>query len=233
MPVKTYIAEDIYTIIGKESKKSIQLDLSTPFVVNSAATIINVGYEDIVIKDSIGKIIEEIKKEDLLTITEDSETFYFLNLVDILFDPIIVEGFTYSKLYPLKELGDTEYGLVNGRVVTGGGVVINIKGYELLRTVVDINKVVNYTNGNYIKRLDDDFTYYNEQIIDTDVINTIIKLNNMSIEKGSLILEEYYGEGESYTSTPTDTRRYLNAGSTDSPNYVIVDADNTDEFLQE
>ena len=50
----TNIAEDVYTIISKESKKSIQIDLTTPFVLNSSSTLINVPFEDILIKNSIG-----------------------------------------------------------------------------------------------------------------------------------------------------------------------------------
>ena len=53
------IAEDIYTIMCEESKKSLQLDLTTPFVMNSVATIINVPYENISIKNSIGKVVAE------------------------------------------------------------------------------------------------------------------------------------------------------------------------------
>ena len=38
----TDIAEDIYTIICNDSKKSLQIDLTTPFVMNSVSTILNV-----------------------------------------------------------------------------------------------------------------------------------------------------------------------------------------------
>lgn len=229
----TNIAEDIYTITSKDSKKSLELDLTTPFVLNSAATIINVPFEDIIIKNSIGAVITEIKKEELLTIVEDTDTHYFINLVDILFDPLIVTGYKYSKLYPLRELEDNEYGLKNGKVITGKDVIVEVIGYELLKTEVDVNKVVNYTNGNYIKRLDDDFTYYHEQIIDSDNISTVIKLDNVSIERGSLVLREYFGEGESYNSTSEDNRRYLNVGTEEAPNYIIIDEANSNIFIQE
>ena len=66
----TNIAEDVYTIISKESKKSIQIDLTTPFVLNSSSTLINVPFEDILIKNSIGEVVEEVKKETLLSIKE-------------------------------------------------------------------------------------------------------------------------------------------------------------------
>ena len=182
------IAEDIYTIMCEESKKSLQLDLTTPFVMNSVATIINVPYENISIKNSIGKVVAEIKKEDLLTITETNEQsekihYYFLNLVDILFDPIEVKGYTYSKLYPLKELERNEYGLYKGKIITGKDVLVKIKGIELIKTEVDVVKVVNYTNGNYLKRTDENFTYYSEQIIGDEDLKNIVKLNNTSIEK--------------------------------------------------
>lgn len=229
------IAEDIYTIMCEESKKSLQLDLTTPFVMNSVATIINVPYENISIKNSIGKVVAEIKKEDLLTITETNEQsekihYYFLNLVDILFDPIEVKGYTYSKLYPLKELERNEYGLYKGKIITGKDVLVKIKGIELIKTEIDVVKVVNYTNGNYLKRTDENFTYYSEQIIGDEDLKNIVKLNNTSIEKGSLIIEEHYENGEDYTSTPTSKLRYINVNTTEDPAYLEVDIDT---YLQE
>lgn len=231
----TDIAEDVYIIICKESKRSLQIDLTTPFVLNSVATIINVPNEDIIIKNSIGEIVEEIDKKDLLTITEKNETgidvtYYFLNLVDILFDPIEIEGYTYSKLYPLKELEEKEYGLSKGKIITGKDVIVKIKGYELIKNEVDIVKVVNYTNGNYIKRVDKDFTYYSEQILGNIDLKNIVKLNNNSIEKGSIVIEEYYENGENYTSNPTNNLKYLNVNTTENPSYLEVDI-NT--YLQE
>ena len=229
------IAEDIYTIMCEESKKSLQLDLTTPFVMNSVATIINVPYENISIKNSIGKVVAEIKKEDLLTITETNEQsekihYYFLNLVDILFEPIEVKGYTYSKLYPLKELERNEYGLYKGKIITGKDVLVKIKGIELIKTEVDVVKVVNYTNGNYLKRTDENFTYYSEQIIGDEDLKNIVKLTNTSIEKGSLIIEEHYENGEDYTSTPTSKLRYINVNTTEDPAYLEVDIDT---YLQE
>lgn len=229
------IAEDIYTIMCEESKKSLQLDLTTPFVMNSVATIINVPYENISIKNSIGKVVAEIKKEDLLTITETNEQsekihYYFLNLVDILFDPIEVKGYTYSKLYPLKELERNEYGLYKGKIITGKDVLVKIKGIELIKTEIDVVKVVNYTNGNYLKRTDENFTYYSEQIIGDEDLKNIVKLTNTSIEKGSLIIEEHYENGEDYTSTPTSKLRYINVNTTEDPAYLEVDIDT---YLQE
>ncbi len=229
------IAEDIYTIMCEESKKSLQLDLTTPFVMNSVATIINVPYENISIKNSIGKVVAEIKKEDLLTITETNEQsekihYYFLNLVDILFDPIEVKGYTYSKLYPLKELERNEYGLYKGKIITGKDVLVKIKGIELIKTEIDVVKVVNYTNGNYLKRTDENFTYYSEQIIGDEDLKNIVKLHNTSIEKGSLIIEEHYENGENYTSTPTNKLRYINVNTTEDPAYLEVDIDT---YLQE
>lgn len=227
------IAEDIYTIIGKDSKKSLSLDLTTPFILNSAAAILNVDFEDIIIKNSIGEIIEEVKKEDLLTIEEEEVTFYFLNLVDVLFDPIIVEGYTYSKLYPLKELEETEYGLLDGKIVTGNSTIVTIKGYELLKDVIDINRAVNYFNGNYIRRHDINFTYHNEQFEDNNVLKSVIKLENVSVEQGSLYLEEYLPEGENYSSESINNNRYINVNTLENPQYIIPDETYNDEYLQE
>lgn len=229
----TNIAEDIYTITGSQSKKSLKLDLTTPFVINSSATIINVNFEDINIKNSIGEIVAEIKKEDLLTIEDEDSINYFLNLVDILFDPIEIEGFVYSKLYPLKELNDNEYGLLDGKIITGKDVIVTMKGYELLKSVVDVNKVVNYYNGNYIKRLDDNFTYYHEQYHSTNDLKSVIKLDNVAIEKGSLYLEEYLEDGEQYTSDTTNNTKFLNVNTKENPKYIITDETNPDEYLQE
>lgn len=222
------IAEDIYTIIGKDSKKSIVIDLTTPFVLNSISTLINTNYEDIIIKNSIGEIIEEVAKESLLTITDkgilnEDVSSYFLSLVDVLFDPIEVEGYTYNKLYPLVELEEYEYGLVKGKIVTGKDIIVKIKGYELITKEVDVLKIVNYTNGNYFKRLDTDFTYYSEQVLDNSNLKNIVKLNNVSVEKGSLQISEYYTTGESYTSDPSTNIKYLNVNTLAEPIYLEVD----------
>lgn len=233
------IMEDIYTLICKDSKKSLQIDLTTPYILNSLSSIINVPYENIIIKNSIGEVIVEIDKKDLLTIIEKDNvgediTYYFLNLVDILFDPIEVVGYTYSKLYPLKELEEKEYGLLQGKIVTGKDVIVDVKGYELIITEVDVVRVVNYSNGNYFKRVDENFTYYSEQILGDDVLKNVVKLNNVAIEKGSILIEEYYENGETYTSTPTSNLRYINVNTIQEPNYVQVDQDSqTETYLQE
>lgn len=231
----TNIAEDIYTIVSKNTKKSIQIDFTTPFVLNSSATLINVPFENILIKNSIGEIIEEVSKDSLLFIKEldsigNEVTYYFLSLVDILLDPIEVEGYTYNKLYPLIELEENEFGLEKGKIITGKDVLIKVKGIELIKTEVDVVKVVNYTNGNYLKRVDDNFTYYSEQTLGDSVLKNIVKLNNTSIEKGSLVIEEYYENGEDYSSTPTNKLRYINVNTTENPHYLKVD---TDTYLQE
>lgn len=230
------VAEDMYTIIGKQSKKSIKLDLTTPFTFNSISTIVNVFYEDIIIKNSIGEILAEVKKEDLLTIIEEEKgivepvTYYFLNLVDILFNPIQIEGYTYSKLYPLKELEETEYALLNGKIVTGKDVIIRIKGYELLKDNVEINRIVNYYNGNYIKRFDENFTYHHQQIESNSFLKSIIKLDNVSIERGSLYLEEYISGSEQYESVESTNLKYLNVNTESDPKYLETE---TDQYLQE
>ena len=178
---------------------------------------------------------EEVKKETLLSIKEldgigQDITYYFLSLVDILFDPIEVEGYVYNKLYPLKELEENEFGLERGRIITGKDVLVKIKGIELIKTEIDVVKVVNYTNGNYLKRTDENFTYYSEQIIGDEDLKNIVKLTNTSIEKGSLIIEEHYENGEDYTSTPTSKLRYINVNTTEDPAYLEVDIDT---YLQE
>lgn len=233
------ITEDVYTLICKDSKKSIQIDLTTPYILNSQSAIINVPYENIIIKNSIGELIIEVDKKELLTIEEKDIvgadiTYYFLNLVDILFDPIEVVGYTYSKLFPLKELEDNEYGLLQGKIITGKDVIVDIKGYELIMTEVDVVRVVNYSNGNYFKRVDENFTYYSEQILGDDVLKNVVKLNNVAIEKGSILIEEYYEDGESYTSTPTSNIRFINVNTTVDPNYIQVESDSqTETYLQE
>ena len=231
----TKIAEDLYTLTSKDTKKTLLLDLTTPFIVNSVSAIINVPYEDIIIKNSIGTIVETIKKEDLLTIDEkdiigEDVTYYFLNLIDILYDPIEVEGYTYSKLFPLKELEDNEYGLVNGKLVTGKDILVRVKGIELIKTEVDVVKVVNYANGNFMKRLDTDFTYYDEQTLDSSSLNYIVKLNSVAIEKGSLKIEEYYEDGVTYSSTAQNDLQFINVNTTDEPQYLEVEEDT---YLQE
>lgn len=229
------IPEDTYLIVSKDSRKSLQIDLTTPFILNSSSTIINVPYEDIIIRDSLGEVVYKEDKDNLLTIEElneigESTKYYFINLVDILFEPIEVEGYTYNKLYPLVALGDKEYGLERGRIITGKDILVNIKGKELIKTEVEVIKVVNYINGNYFKRIDDNFTYYDEQTIGDVALQNIVKLNNVSIEKGSIQIEEYYEDKTRYTSNPSSSFKFINVNTEEDPAYLDVD-DNT--YLQE
>lgn len=234
--------EDVYKIISEVSKKSIDIDVTTPFSKNSSNMLINVPFENIIIKNSIGELVKYIKKEDLYTLTEkefdfkNSEeiTLYFVNLLNILYEPILVENFTPSYLYPIKELAENEYGLKDGKIVTIKDKILNIKGYELISNKVDCIKTVNYKNGNHIKRLDDSFTYYHEQIEQISEPKTIIKLDKVSIEKGTLNIYEYLdGLGEQYESEGTSTIRYLNVGTTIEPKYIQTDESDLNIYLQE
>ena len=120
--------------------------------------------------------------------------------------------------------------MYKGKIITGKDVLVKIKGIELIKTEIDVVKVVNYTNGNYLKRTDENFTYYSEQIIGDEDLKNIVKLTNTSIEKGSLIIKEHYENGEDYTSTPTSKLRYINVNTTEDPAYLEVDIDT---YLQE
>lgn len=223
------VKEDIYKIVT-ESKLSIDIDLTTPFVKNSSATLIAVPYEDLYIKNSIGELVRKVSKESLVVYSN----LYFLNLVNILFEPIKVKGFQYSTLYPIAELSEGEYGLLDGKILTSGEKILEVEGYELLESVIKHSKIVSYENGNYIKRLDDNFNYYHQQIEQSDVLKTVIKLDKVSIQKGTLELYEYTdGLNETYISDTSSNKKYLNVGTNESPIYILTDEDDLNTYLQE
>ena len=229
--------EDIYKIVSKETKKSLNIDLTTPFTSNSINTIIQVPKEDIYIYDSLNNIVATVDKKSLLVIKETSngveEEYYFLNLVDILFLEPIVGDLKLNKLYPLIALSEGEYGLQDGQLDVNSSTIVKFKGCEILKTSVDIVKVINYTNNNYIKRVEEGFTYYEEQYEDHYDLQTTIKLKSASIEKGSVVIEEFYGDIKDYISEPLQLHRLLNVNTVEEPKYLKVDADNDNKLLKE
>lgn len=226
------VKEDVYTIISQN--KSLTLDLTTPYLKSSIGALIAVPFSDILIKDSIGVTIKEILKEDLHSIKDKEETYYFLNLIGILYKEISIKNFKHSPLYPIQELNDFEYGLFDGKIKTLGDQILSVDGFELIETVVNHSKVISYQNGNYIKRLDENFTYFHEQIEQADIAQTIIKLDKVSIEKGSLQIFEYTdGLGENYQNSTSDNVKYINIGSPTEPNFIIQDENDLNIYLQE
>lgn len=193
LPIK--VKEDIYYITSKDSRKSISIDLTTPYTKNSSTTLIAVPNEDIEIKNSIGELIHTIQKENLLTIVDNEITYYFINLINILFSEPEVNYIdylgnttkqSYSLLYPLKNLDSNEYGLIRGKVVSNTYSILKVKSKEVLKTTVDTVKVVNRTNRNFLKRLDSDITYFESQFESNEDGRNVIKLQTVAVEQGSL-----------------------------------------------
>lgn len=217
------VKEDLYTLISSTTRKSVVIDLTTPFIKNSSSALLQVPNEDIIIRDSLGKNILTITKDKLLNIDE----VYFINLVGILFTPLIVEGLQYSSLYPIKQLQDNEYALQDGKVIAASGVIFNVQGYELLKTEVTCNRVVNYTNGNYIKRVDDSYAYHYEQELDIAEPITVLKLNNVSISKGSLIIEDLSQRQGTYINYKVTKLNYERNDKSKPYNITVAVSDNT------
>ena len=145
----------------------------------------------------------------------------------------IVGDLKLNKLYPLIALSEGEYGLQDGQLDVNSSTIVKFKGYEILKTSVDIVKVINYTNNNYIKRVEEGFTYYEEQYEDHYDLQTTIKLKSASIEKGSVVIEEFYGDIKDYISEPLQLHRLLNVNTVEEPKYLKVDADNDNKLLKE
>ena len=59
---------------------------------------------------------------------------------------------------------------------------------------------------------------------------SIIKLDNVSIERGSLYLEEYISGSEQYESVESTNLKYLNVNTESDPKYLETE---TDQYLQE
>lgn len=215
------VKEDVYTIISKDTRKYLTLDLTTPFIKNSSAALIQVPNEDILIRDSLGNTLVTITKDKLLQLDD----IYFLNLVGTLYTPLLVSGLVYSPYYPIKELNDGEYALLEGKIVATSGVLFDVQGYELLRSEVNCTRVVNYTNGNYIKRLDDSYTYYHEQELDVSEPVTVLKLDSVSIAKGSLVIEDSSYKQNNYINYKV-TKLSASRQDNTSPYDLVVELSN-------
>lgn len=229
--------EDFYTITSKLTKKTVELDLNTPFSKNSVNMIIQVPNEDIVITNSLNEVVRLIKREELLSLKEVEYGIeivsYFINLVDVLFDKPSVSSLSYNKLYPLVALEEGEFGLKDGKIVVKSNPVVSYKGFEMLITEVEVGRFVSYTNGNYMKRVEEGFTYYEEQFEDNYNLKTTVKLKSSSIAKGSLVIEEFYGDINDYSSTPKNREKLLNINTREQPILLGVDEEDDLKVIKE
>lgn len=184
--------EDTYKFIATDSKRYIELDINSNFITDSSTAILQVPNEDIKLVDSLGNLIHEFKKDSHLQLSNNlDETVYFISLLNILYEPPVIEGFVTNDLFPLKANDSNEFGLEDGKLILGKGSIVSVKGYKIIKTKINTKLEISYQNGNTWERLDTLYSYYNEQIDSKNKETNIIKLDHRSIEKGSLKIYEY------------------------------------------
>lgn len=185
--------EDTYKLVAATSKQTINVDVTSGFSINSSNTIFQVPDEDILLVSSIGEVVKEYKKEDHYIIPDESTgtVINFISLAESIYQPPLIDGFTFNPLYPIQALSKDEFGISDGFIILGSGSIVHYNGFKMSKTLV--NKVLNisYQNGNTWERIDPLYTYHHQQIDHSIREKSIIKLDHISIEKGSLQIFEY------------------------------------------
>lgn len=186
--------EDNYRLVAAASKKSVTVSITSGFSTNSSATIFQVPDEDILLVSSIGEVVKEYKKEDHYVIpNEDGSLINFISLAESIYSPPLIEGYTFNPLYPIQALSKDEFGISDGFVILGSGSIVSYNGFKLSKTTINKTLNISYQNGNTWERLDPLYTYHHQQIDHSLKEKNIIKLDHISIEKGSLKIFEYTG----------------------------------------
>lgn len=184
---KIRVKEDTYKIVSKNTGRYVLKNVSKQFIENSHEFLYQVPNDDLIIKNSLGVEILTVSKENLLEI----DGVYFINMLNIFSNEPKVDGYSLNPLYPLVALEDDEYALEGGKIILGKGTVAIYTGYKTIKTKVPTKLTVSYQNGNIWERQGTLYTYHHEQIEKTNREASIIKLDHVCIEKGSLTIYEY------------------------------------------
>lgn len=222
--------EDDYKLISKETKRFIDISITSGFINSSYNALIQVPNEDMILVDSLGKVIREFYKDNHLEVKDGDEVVSFISLIGVLYQLPKVGSLVPNPLYPIEALGSNEYSVEDGQIVLGQGSIVTVDGYKKIKTKVNKRLDISYQNGNVWERLDPLYTYRNMQVDTSAKETTIIKLDHRSIEKGSLEIFEY----NSYESVGNEdntfiavSNSYLNDG-----NY-ITEEQGTGVYLEE
>ena len=222
-------AEGFYRIVTKGA--SLLLDLTTNFLDNSSSLTIIVPKEDIKIINEVDEVLYLIKKESLNTFEVDNTTYYYLNLVETLYEPFVIEGCTLNTLYPIVELETNEYAVEDGVLIINNVLENTASFYKTSAVKSDYSKHVSYLNGNFLKRETPEYTITST----TDVINStnVIKLNNTFIKKGSITFKEIKDtDSEKYNANLNPEVRFLNIGTEEEPLYLKPDDVNEIDYIE-
>jgi len=210
---------------------SLILDLSTPYTYNTSSTILFVPDSSVRIFNELNQELFSIRKEDLKTVIYEGSAYKYLDLTDYLYNKIIVEGFVSTVLGEYTEIQTNEFVLIDGVLLFKGEA--KVAGYELVKTIATYTPIISYTNGNYLKRITSEFTTYNNETFVGPTETTAIKLNNIFIKKGTLVLEDLpSADTETYTPNLTPDINYLNIGTTESPLYLNPDDTDSNIYLE-
>lgn len=185
--------EDTYKLVASTSKQSLNISVTSDFSLNNSNTIFQVPDEDILLVSSIGEVLKEYKKENHYVVMDEStgNLINFISLAESIYQPPSITGYTFNPLYPIQALSKDEFGISDGYVILGSGSIVHYNGFKISKTV--INKLLNisYQNGNTWERIDPLYTYHHQQIDHSVREKSVIKLDHISIQKGSLQIFEY------------------------------------------
>lgn len=205
------VPEGLYTV--ETINLSLKVDCYTPYLTDTSAATVFVPYEDVIIRDQTKNIVKYIKKEELFTVKDlSNKDVYFISLIGTLYKDIEIQDLTLDYLYPLKPIGENKYAIEDSKIITNKSTVLVTKGAKLIKNIVLVDKVVNYTNGNFIQ-VDKNVlpSYFKDKITtSTQVVN----LSKIGILKGSIDIQSTQAESEiKYNPDLTPIVNYINIGN--------------------
>ena len=222
--------EDTYKFVAKDSKRYLELDITSNFIQDSSSAILQVPYEDIVLFNSLGDIVKEFNKDTHLSLGKEDEQVFFISLLDLLYSPPTIANFKCNPLFPLEANTQNQFGLDNGKIILGRGSIVTISGFKIIKNKINTKLDVSYQNGNIWERLDTLYTYHNEQIDRQDKETTVIKLDHRSVEKGSLKIFEY----SEYDTIGNEENVYIStANSYIKENGYLTEEKNSNIYIKE
>lgn len=225
---KLKYSEGLYFI--NHNKNELVVNLTTNFTLNSNSLtiILENNLEDVIIYNEIKEKVVVIKKEDIKSFTFNNTSYFYISLLTYLYNNNTIDGLTLNVLYPLVNISEKEYSVVNGKLVLNTSETISGEMYKILKKKATYETKLSYINGNYLERISPENLTKNTQ--DVFESKDTLKLNHTFIKKGSIKIVSINNPNElTYTPNTTETINYLNVNTKEDPKYLKLDT--TDETI--
>lgn len=220
--------EDVYTISSTTSK--LELDVTCPFIKNSLNTIIIVPEENIRIHNIIGTFEKIILKENLLKKKINNIDYFYVDLIGILYKEIKIKNKKLNNFYPILPLQIDEFALQDGNLISDSSI-LDVDVFKIVKRELTTVKNISYENGNYLNTPTENYSYYKSQVDISENTRNVLKLDCVSIEKGTVKIYNVTDDNNSEIPNTESEDKYINVGTEQNPVLLLVDNNNT-EYLE-